>query len=243
MFFLIVDILFGGGQILAQSCKSFFIEKTEKKQTVKPNQELKDLIHKFRQSKISRSKKGQIITVNDTHYVIEGTLGKGTSVVYLAHDSKGVPVSIKIIRSIVYDRNWPNTAFYEIAATKFFIESGERVPRILNFATYYNEKGQITKSIIVKEYIEGVTYEDLHWLTSYRAKNWIKHYSLIKNLQPELRRLLEVFKGFSSWLTKNQIDLTKHPFKQLDHRLQSYDSAQRNFIYSPETQSWILFDP
>lgn len=242
-FLITVNVLFGSEQIWAQSCKSVFSGETGIVQAIPPSRQLKDLVHAFRQSKISRKKKGQVITVNDTHYVIEGSLGKGTSTAYLAFDPKGTPVVVKTILPHVEDRNWPNTVFYEIAATNFFLESGIKVPRILDYTTFENAKGDLTQSILIKEYVEGVTYEEIYWLSLFRTKNWGKYYPLNEQLQPEKQRLSRVFEGFSSWLDKNQIDLWKHPFKSLSYRIQDYDSANRNFIYNPEKQTWILFDP
>ncbi len=233
MFILAVNVLLTGEQTWAYTCKDIFSSASA----------LSAQIHEFRESRISKKRKGEIFGVNGVSYLIEGQLGRGTSTVLLAYDPQMKPVTIKIVKPNEDDANWPNTIFYEMAATQFYLDAGETVPKILSYETFENSKGKITKALLVKEYREGITYDDLGWLSEFRVRTWGKHYPLGKELLPELRRLLKIHEGFPAWLKTNNINLWEHPFDQLSRRMESYDAAHRNFLYDSTLNKWILFDP
>ncbi len=187
---------------------------------------------------------GQIMAVGGVNYKIIGRLGKGNSIVYLAKGPDGNLVSIKIITPTRNDSNWANSAFYEIAVTEFYREQGESVPRIIGYELTESSANRLKKAVLVKEYIEGITFEELAYMFHFRrSKVWSIYLEQKKQIIPEARRISEVHKKFSLWLSEKGIDLSTHDFGLLHRFYISPDSAQRNFIYSAKHGKWIFFDP
>ena len=90
---------------------------------------LQGKIQAYRKSKIAKPDI-KSLRLEGASYQILGILGRGSSVVYLGRASNGNLVQIK---KIVSDTLWANSLFYEMTVTRFYLENGILVPKILDF--------------------------------------------------------------------------------------------------------------
>lgn len=211
-------------------------------QRPKARSKLAKHIRQYRQSSIQETDI-EVIDVNGVHYQVKGILGEGTSTVYLAATPEGRLVSIKLIEDDSRS-HWVNSIYYEIAATKFYQEMGESVPKIIDHQVAYSAQLEGVIGLLVREYREGITREELEALVSEGISEWKAGKQLLKKLVAEQARLRKLHEGFRAWLTAKNIKLK--PFPKLKSLIDEGDLSltwSDNFLFDPELGRWIIFDP
>lgn len=183
-------------------------------------------------------RKGGFLFIGNQAYRILGLLGESTSDVLLGETIDHRKVVIKIpsmdTRAELREHSHlPLLAEYRL--TQYLQSRGYAVPKILFF-----EAG---KSILIKEYIEGLSFEEIEkkqlelGLTprdvSHLKKSLIfKHRNYILKLRP----------SYLAWL-KNQSTEDYQILKDLEPHTVFRDSMTlENFIFTAE-RGWQLFDP
>ncbi len=200
---------------------------------------LKVKIQAYRKARIAKPDL-KSIRLGAASYQILGILGKGTSVVYLARSSNGNLVQIK---KIVSDTLWANSLFYEMTVTRFYLENGILVPKILDFEFKDQyEDGQYVGAVafLVKEYFEGITGDELAAIQNFSAQ---ERAFLQNKFQASITKLMSTHKGFAGWLKENQINLHENSFPELDRLIQQGDIKAANLMYASLLDDVVTFDP
>lgn len=203
--------------------------------------ELTEKIRNWRKSRIEWTDV-KWINVHNVFYKVQGILGRGSSTVYLAKAPEGHFVSIKVIEG--EKSGWLNSIYYEIAATDFYLKMNEVVPRIYDFEIRYSEQLGGKVGVLVKEYREGVTREELEYLMHERPRRWAKEARpLLGDFPIQRQRIQQLHKKFAKWLEENRIKLK--PFKELKSLIKDGDLSEErdNFLFDAVLERWILFDP
>lgn len=217
------------------SCSSIFHDKIES------SNKWVNRIRNFRKNRIYKDEISSLY-INNKKYQIYGVLGEGTSRVYLGKDSDGRKVTIKMI----YDySSWLNSIYYEMAATDFYLDMGVPVPRIYEFEIKFDAEKDTQVAMLVKEYREGITRDELAELIDVGPKKWRDAGYLLKELEVERKKMKRLHDKFASWLVKKKINLKSHPFKQLQRLIKEGDMSEDNdnFLYDIQLNRWILYDP
>jgi hypothetical protein len=216
-------------------CSNLFLEKP---QTLN---EFATKVRNFRKTRIYKDGITKAV-VNGIKYKIKGVLGEGTSTVYLATAPDGQMVTIKMIDDY---SSWINSLYYEIAITRFYLQMGERVPSIHEYEIKFDSEKDTHVALLVKEYREGITREELEELLATKPRKWHEGEALLRELEQERKKMLRVHKKFAAWLNANKINLQQYPFKQLESLIKKGDMADNtdNFLYDIELNKWIIFDP
>lgn len=214
--------------------------------------ELSQNIHSLRRQNLSYEQTE--IVVNRKKYLTIGLLGASASSVYLARAENGNLVTIKMIESerpvdpysdsSTENRDvgdWADSVYYEVAATNFYLENGERVPRIIDYQVF--KKGKRTVSaILVKEYREGILYSELEQNITSIPKKWKKYAWLLKELPKTQEHFKNLHKEFEAWLKKKKINLDHLNIEFLGSLLEVGDLSRQNFLFDAEIHEWIPFD-
>lgn len=182
------------------------------------------------------------IQVHQVYYEVQGILGRGSSKVYLAVGPDGRQVSIKVIEND--SEQWLNSIYYEIEATKFYLQKGEPVPQVIDFEVKWSEQLGGMVGVLVKEYRLGLTRDELEYLIDLDPSLWAKQVRLLAILESERRRLKKLHQQqFALWLKENKIKLK--PFVKLSRFEQEGDTSvdHDNFLFDIERGRWIIFDP
>lgn len=234
--YLIVLSLLGCWPIHATSeCMGFYSKNSH------PFPSLKNKIHRFRTDRLETADVSQVV-VNGVGYNVLGKLGgdRQRVQVYLCKAPNGKLVQIK--RTHDYN-TWPNSIFYELAVTRFYLEKGLNVPRVIDHSIEYTDVlgSKYMTAIIVKEYFEGPTGADLFdaeaSFTTAELDHMTKRVAFFRN------RAQEVHRGFKDWLHANKIDLYKTEFTRLDTLIEKGDIDGRNILYNAGIDDGVLFDP
>lgn len=203
--------------------------------------ELTQKIRKWRKSELQWTDI-KWINVHNVIYKVQGILGRGSSPVYLAKTPEGNLVSIKVIEG--EKSGWVNSIYYEIAATEFYLKMNAAVPRIIDFEVRYSEQLGGKVGVLVKDYHEGLTREELEYLVHDHPRRWAKEGKPLLDVFPiQRQRMQELHKKFAQWLEENGIKLK--PFKELKSLIEKGDmlEVRDNFLFDVALGRWILYDP
>lgn len=190
-------------------------------------------------------------------YSLIGFLGESTAKAYLGMDTK-TKALVVVKRGRIIEMLWR-----ELAITDYLLEIGERVPKILKASI----KADGT-TIIVREYFMGLTGVELE-SELYRSE--LYRYNLpaelsentLGQLDLEILRLKTLYLGedkihlsFEDWYALNAHRLTKkYPeiweviqgdsdiLSSVKDYLFLKDFSENNFLFDPQRNKWLLFDP
>jgi hypothetical protein len=221
----------------------------------------------FRKFRLSRLEETEIkfIKVVGKRYQVNGQLGEASTKVYLARDDQKTLSVIKVRIKFHVASTAPVYAYYEIAASLFYREKGITVPRVL--ATEISDES----IVMVKEYVEGLTYEEVENIENLVPKE--RKSKISKQANETVDFLSDhVFGGryldfdhptpskFTQWLNTNKkrIESENPQLLKLRSEIQSLgpsaeqelidisnngDIKKENLLWIPSSQQWVLFDP
>jgi hypothetical protein len=195
------------------------------------------LVKDYRSGELGRVEMRSIV-VNHISYQIVGNLGESAGGPnYLCKASSGKDVLVKVIND-PRRNGWKNSAYYEMAATRFYLSKGFDMPKIIDF----EDLG--TSAYLVKEYHEGVMGEvEVFDLQLYKTEFANFGTALNREKEQLLEKLGLAHLGFRRWLYDNDIDLQEHPFQRLDDLIHYGDAKESNLLYDIKLKKWILIDP
>jgi hypothetical protein len=220
-------------------------------------------IHQFRLSQLGKTTQ-KIFVINKAKYTVQGLLGESSSLAFLAEDPSGNLVTIKE-RTMFYEgSNAPLHAYYEWAATLFYLENGISVPHVIDVGVEPNS------ILMVKSYVEGLTKEEIQIHADLVSAD-LKGQILDDATRTEDYLSDHVFGGrwlgsrhkpsrFNEWLKINKLKIeSENPrlaqlaqlmsrngeaaergFEDLANR---GDVRSENLLWIPQQQRWMLFDP
>lgn len=187
--------------------------------------------HQMRESTLVESQELALIrgsiSIAEKAYTPIAQLGQSRAVVWLSLDDNYKYVVVKETTS----RNAPHFMSYEYYVAQYYAELGLPVAKIYSYAITHE------KSYMTLEYIEGVRdYEVRVMFPDIQIQ-------LRKELYDTVNRFRRARWGFIPWLIKHGL------WKKLILNLQDLDTAltgdiyEKNFIFSPERNEWVLIDP
>tara|TARA_B110001454_G_scaffold219199_1_gene251771 strand:+ start:75312 stop:76052 length:741 start_codon:yes stop_codon:yes gene_type:complete len=234
--YLIVLSLLGCLPIHATSkCLGFYHQK------VHPFPALISKIHQFRSNLLETTDVTQL-AVNGIAYKVIGKLGgdRERVKVYLCKAPNGKLVQIKRTQD---NNTWPNSIFYEMAVTRYYLEHGLNVPAVIDYSVEYTDVlgSKYMTSTIVKEYFEGPTGSEIFFADDSFTSAELNHMN--QRITKYRQRVAAIHRGFKNWLKVNKIDLHKTEFSRLDFLIEGGDIDAHNILYNAILDDGVIFDP
>ena len=165
------------------------------------------------------------------NYQSQRILGRSSNFVSQGIDSQGNPVVIKKL----FDKDLEWIQLYERLVTEYYLLNGRTVPRVIAFDP--------EQKILIKEYFEGVTPEELELYQSKLLNSPSAYQNALLALVTEKDLFIKLHPGFQSWVTQAHPELSPRFFERARRLIQQGDLRDSNFIYDVRGHRWLLFDP
>ncbi len=217
---------------------------------------IREKISQFRKTKIEILRPSQEARVNGISYQLLGVLGtSSSSTVFLARTTNGDIVEVKHVRTTKDPANRLDlinrgeaSILYEIAATRYFRELGLPILKILDHEIIHNSAGKAIEGFLVKQYREGLTGKELNEAPKVIGLNPLEAFRLSLTYEQAVTVFKNAHRNFASWLKKNKIEIKADTGDEMQESLINMlitkgDANERNLLFDPQTQEWILFDP
>lgn len=169
----------------------------------------------------------RLFSIKGEKYTTKWKLGESSAKIYLAVDGKGTKVVVKVYpMRDGWERMERNAIRQEIVATDFYVENGERVPRILNL--------DLSQGIVVKEYISGFSGDDLV----------VQQHPIIKDSLTKKMRNLEILGvAFSKWLQRTKRDAEFEYEGAINKAIWlgnvTPEIKEANMLYDVQNSEWV----